>query len=418
MVKEMFFLKNRFTSTLPFLAFFTMVFGFFNSNAQGVLNLSAVTLFICSLARVFNEDVGLYNNLKKLIKSQKLLFCLILLVFICALFFTYGGLTKNAVVKLIKDLRYVSVFTFFLLVYKDKFEEYKCLLHYALLSTLAGILFLMPIMAIIRDDPIPLFLTLRYGYAFYIVLLFPFAFSTLYLSTKPIEKIACLVLSIFAFIFIIYTGSRGGLLSIIIESIIIISIVSPTLKKTSIQITLFYLIMTIFLSVAYFTVPQVKHKIDQTIHAENITSSRDKILETRYPLIMKSRTNQLFGIGYGSVAYNQYLNDNHAEKFPGGGGFSPRKNTYVYNNDEPFIFNIMYSIGFVGLIIFLSILIKNMVDIIKKIKIEKNIFNIGLLASYVGYFLSYCIFEKIFLDVFYLFSIFTAIFVTRSLDKK
>lgn len=76
-------------------------------------------------------------------------------------------------------------------------------------------------------------------------------------------------------------------------------------------------------------------------------------------------------MGYGSVSYNQYLNDNHAERFSGGGVYSERKKEYVHNNDDPFFLNIMYNVGLGGLILFCLAYIINLKDLLSSIKIQK-----------------------------------------------
>ncbi|OBY36999.1 hypothetical protein PR729_09945 [Providencia rettgeri] len=168
---------------------------------------------------------------------------------------------------------------------------------------------------------------------------------------------------------------------------------------------------------SYHYIPQVKNKINQSLYSQNLTSHRDKIIETRFPIFTQSVSYQLTGVGYGSVAYNQFLLDNKAPTNQGGMGYSKKKKESFYNNDEPFFLNITYNIGFIGLALFLIAFFVNMRDLLRDIKKEKNILNIGIFVSSIGYFLVYCLFEFIFIDIFILYNILTAILIKKVLSK-
>lgn len=96
---------------------------------------------------------------------------------------------------------------------------------------------------------------------------------------------------------------------------------------------------------------------------------------------------------------------------------SERKKEYVHNNDDPFFLNIMYNVGLGGLILFCLAYIINLKDLLSSIKIQKNILNVGILVSSIGYFLIYCLFEFIFLDIFFLYNILVAILINRKLSN-
>lgn len=133
---------------------------------------------------------------------------------------------------------------------------------------------------------------------------------------------------------------------------------------------------------------------------------------TRFPIFMNQTKNILFGVGYGSVSYNQYLNDNNAERFRGGGKFSQRKNEYVHNNDDPFFLNILYNVGLGGLLLFIIAYVINLKDLMRNIKSQKY-FKCGYLCLLYWLFLIYCLFEFIFLDIFFLYNIFVAILINQ-----
>nr|WP_247605506.1 O-antigen ligase family protein [Providencia rettgeri] len=224
-----------------------------------------------------------------------------------------------------------------------------------------------------------------------------------------------LFLSILAFLFLLYTGSRGGILAVVIESFFILLLLSSNYKNLIINSFRLGILAISIILVSYYTLPQVKNKIDQTIYSNNITSGRDKIITTRLPIFMNENKIKLVGVGYGSVAYSQYLLDNNAEKKIG--RYSEEKKIYVYHNDDPFFLNITYNIGFIGLALFLIAFFINMKDLFKDIRIEKNILNVGIFVSSIGYFLVYCLFEFIFIDIFILYNILTAILIKKVLSR-
>nr|WP_305071494.1 O-antigen ligase family protein [Providencia sp. wls1943] len=403
---------------LPFLLLFIMTLGMFTNDTQGVLNISTALLFVFTVYIAIAKKINVLSGLSRLIKGRKFLFVFLAWCLFCAAFFTYSGFTTDALKAIFDDWRYIIVITLFLIVFQSKQSKSQKVITYALISTLVFILFITPVLKIIKGSDMPMYLQLRYGFAHYMTLLFPFTFSAIFLFKKKVLKVAMLFLSVMAFLFLLYTGSRGGFLSVVIESIIILFLLSKNYKKFILSFISFATLGLTIIVASYFTMPQVKAKIDKTVSAQNITSTRDKIVLSRLPIFTQTLQNRLVGIGYGSVAYDQFLKDNDAPQFKGGMGFSKNRNESFYNNDEPFFLNILYNIGLIGLILFIITFFINMRDLIRSIRIEKNILNIGLLVSSIGYFLVYCLFEFIFLDIFILYNILTAILINNVLVKK
>ncbi|SUC37321.1 Lipid A core - O-antigen ligase and related enzymes [Providencia rustigianii] len=402
----------------PFLLLFLVTLGMFTNDTQGVLNVSAALLFLYTLYIIITKKINVFSALIQLIKGRKFLFLFCIWCLLCAIFFTYSGFMKDALKALFDDWRYVVILTLFLITFQHDEIKSKNIITYALIVTLAFIIFIVPILKLIKGSDMAMYLQLRYGFAHYMTLLFPFTFSAFFIFEKAKLKILMLCLSIMAFLFLLYTGSRGGFLSITIESLIILFLLSKNNKKFLLNIFSFMLLGMTIIIISYFTIPQVKNKVEQTLYSKDITSTRDKIAISRFPIFMQTHLNQLVGVGYGSVAYDQYLKDNNALQFQGGMGYSKSRNESFYNNDEPFFLNILYNIGSIGLFLFCITFFINIKDLIKSIKIEKNILNVGLLVSSIGYFLVYCLFEFIFLDIFILYNILTAIFINRVLTKK
>lgn len=401
---------------LPFLLLFIMTLGMFTNDTQGVLNISTALLFVFTVYIAITKKINVLSGLSRLIKGRKFLFVFLAWCLFCAAFFTYSGFTADALKAIFEDWRYILVITLFLIVFQNDQSKSQKVITYALISTLAFILFITPVLKIIKGSDMPMYLQLRYGFAHYMTLLFPFTFSAIFLFKKKVLKISMLFLSILAFLFLLYTGSRGGILSISIEALLLLILLSDSYKKAFFRLFLLGAITLLLTVISYLNIHQVKYKVDQSLYSKNITSGRDVLIEARLPIFSKELSNLFLGVGYGSVAYNQFLHDNNAQHVVG--KFSEKKNSYVFHNDEPFFLNILYNIGLIGLILFSITFFINIRDLIRSIRIEKNILNIGLLVSSIGYFLVYCLFEFIFLDIFILYNILTAILINNVLVKK
>lgn len=410
-------INNNVTNQLPFLLLFLVTLGMFTNDTQGVLNVSAALLFIYTLYSIFKYKINIKNDLITLIKNRKILFLFGAWGLLCAVTFTYPSFTHEAVKEFFNDWRYIVIITLFLIVFKKEMSKSNKTIIYALIATLAFIIFIIPILKQFKNSQLPLYLQLRYGFAHYMTLLFPFTFSAVFLFKKILLKLLMLTLSACAFLFLLYTGSRGGALAVVIEAFMILCLLSANYKKFLINIISLGVLAVAIVFTSYHYIPQVKNKINQSLYSENLTSNRDKIIETRYPIFTQSLASQLAGVGYGSVAYNQFLLDNKAPTNQGGMGYSRKSGESFYNNDEPFFLNIIYNIGFIGLVLFLSAFFINMKDLLKDIRRGKNILNVGIFVSSIGYFLVYCLFEFIFLDIFILYNILTAILVKKCLSN-
>ncbi|MEX9817077.1 O-antigen ligase family protein [Providencia rettgeri] len=410
-------MNNKITQQLPFILLFLVTLGMFTNDTQGVLNISISLLFLYTIYAIFKYKINIKDDLFTLIKQRKLLFLFGGWGLLCSVFFTYSSFTLAAIKAFFDDWRYIVVISIFLITFKIETPKSRKTITYALISTLAFTIFIIPILKQFKNSDLPLYLQLRYGFAHYITLLFPFTFSAIFLFKQNIIKLLVLFLSACAFLFLLYTGSRGGVLAVVIESAIILFLISGNYKKFLINIVSPGALTTAIIFTSYNYIPQVKNKINQSLYSQNLTSHRDKIIETRYPIFTQNIYHQLTGIGYGSVAYNQFLVDNKAPTNQGGMGYSKKKKESFYNNDEPFFLNIIYNIGFVGLLLFLGVFFVNMRDLLKDIKKEKDILNVGIFVSSIGYFLVYCLFEFIFIDIFILYNILTAILIKKVLDK-
>ena len=406
-----------FVKQLSFLMSVLVLFGLFTKGTQGVLNISSILLFLTTLYYLISSSC--YSNvilgIKRFLLSRK---CFVLFNVWCVfviVFFSYDGFSGITFSEYLKDWRYISILFFFYMVFSEYSDEIRKYFLLATIITLSYICFFVPVQRLFGSNPQELYLQLRYGFAFYVVLLFPFSFTSIFFVNRWLYKIFFIILSFSALLFLIYTGSRGGILSLIIEVFIAMYFLAKNKKQFFVSLTSFIFLLFMVLSIAYYSVDRAKIKIDQSMNVSGITSNRDKILETRFPIIVDGYNNLLFGIGYGSSSYNDYLTNHQAPKISGGGFTS--KGVYKYNNDEPFFITLTYNIGVIGLIIFLLSFIVNIKILLADVFSSKNRMNISLISSMIGYFFVYCIFESMFMDIYFLFTIVIFFFSRKSIHN-
>lgn len=393
--------KNRNILILSKIVMILMVFGLFTIDNQGVLNMTSLLAVVLSIYYIKVNGIDIKKILIDLIEKRKILLLFTIWCVFCIIFFTYSNKSLDAFIILLKDWRYPLVMMLFFAAFSKHIATLRHFFVIGAIFTLFYIILVVPILRVIKNNPQELYLQLRYGFAFYVVMLFPFALTGALLFKNYFLKTSLFVISVLAFVFLLYTGSRAGILAVVAEILLISFLLSKTLKKfIAVSCGLLFIMITLLIG-TYNTVDQVRMKVAQTVQMNNVTSSRDEIITDRFPLVMKNINNIVFGIGYGNSTYNQYLEDHHAPK--NGGVYSERNNSY--NIDEPFFIIILYNLGFVGLILFATAFYITFKDIYSQAKLQKDIFSIALLCSLVGYILIYCLFEKMFINVFLLYSI-------------
>ena len=378
-----------------------MIFGLFTIDNQGVLNITSVIAVLLSFYYIKVSGVEIKENVLDLMQKRKILLLFTLWCVFCIAFFTYENKFLHAYSILIKDWRYPLVMMLFFGAFSKHKASLRQVFVIGAMLTLSYIVLVVPILRIIKNNQQELYLQLRYGFAFYVVMLFPFVLTGAVLLKNTFLKVALYIISALAFVFLLYTGSRGGILAIVVEIFMISFLVSKTLKRFMVATCSLLIIMSALLVGTYNTVDQVKRKVDQTLQMKNVTSSRDELITDRFPLVMKNINNVVFGIGYGNATYNQYLEDHNAPKNPG--VYSERNKGY--NIDEPFFIIVLYNLGVIGLLLFVSAFYITFKDIYGRARTQKDIFSISLLCSLVGYILVYCLFEQMFINVFFLYSI-------------
>ena len=380
---------------------FLMVFGLFTIDNRAILNVSAALVLVLSVYSFFKERVNPICSISEFLKNRRSILFFSIWCFLCIAFFTYENEYSSALGQLFKDWRYPFVMWLMLIAFKDHLHMLKKTYVISAILTLSYIILVVPIIRYVKNNPQELYLQLRYGFAFYVVMLFPFALAGALILKSRYLKIMLLVVAFLSFIFLLFTGSRGGIFSLIIETALVMFVLSKNIKKFALSMTVITLMALIGVTAAYNIFPQVKGKIEQSTKLTNITSSRDKILTQRYPLVMDSLKNNIFGIGYGNSTYDKYLWNHDAPREEG----VFNKETNKYNLDEPLFITILYNVGFGGLILFLISMLVNLKALVKSVKINKDIFSVSILASFIGYFLVYCMFEKMFMEIYLIYTL-------------
>ncbi|WP_265505031.1 hypothetical protein, partial [Providencia rustigianii] len=183
---------NKIAIQIPFILLFLIIVGMFTNDTQGILNISTVLLFSYSIYTIITKKINIIDGLIKLIKGRKTLFLFMSWCLLCAMFFTYSGFTQEALKAIFEDWRYIIVLTLFLLTFQHDEIKSKNVIIYALIATLAFIIFIMPILKLIKGSDMAMYLQLRYGFAHYMTLLFPFTFSAFFIFEKVRLKVLML----------------------------------------------------------------------------------------------------------------------------------------------------------------------------------------------------------------------------------
>ena len=394
-----------------------MIFGIFTIDNRAVLNISSILMVVISIYHIVKNKINVLSLAKEFCRNRKILLIFNVWCLGCIAFFTYKDNAISALNIFFKDWRYPLVFLLFFLAFHYHKETLKKTYVFSVIATLAYVILVVPILRIIKNNPQELYLQLRYGFAFYVVMLYPFMLTSAVLLKGRYLKAFLFLMSFLSFLFMLYTGARAGILALVIETIVLMFFCVKNIKLLLIGMLCFISVGISGITIMYNVFPQVKYKVNQSLKIDNIsrfTSGRDLIVSQRYPLIMNSTKNIIFGIGYGNSTYNQYLVDHHAPKK--GGVFNPKHGSY--NLDDPVFFIILYNVGFGGLILFITSMIVNIKDMTSSIKINKDIFNISILSSFIGYFLVYCLFEKMYMDIYLLYSVLILLFSSNKFLSK
>lgn len=225
----------------------------------------------------------------------------------------------------------------------------------------------------------------------YFEILYPFLLTFILLEKKYIKIIGIIVL-ILGLLELILTGARGSWGSVFIETILFligITLIDKKYFKTSMIV-----IISIFITSLISGIYLYKHSslIKFKIHQGLNPNGRKQIIETRLPIFLKHQ-NYLIGIGGpGNYQYNAFLNYYKAPKIFG----EKEKNEFHYWSDEPFLLQIFYKEGILGLsffLLFFTILSLKIFQFLKNNNSFDAFFMLSIFISYIGFYFIRGLFE-------------------------
>ncbi|EML1937564.1 hypothetical protein JAG76_003428 [Providencia stuartii] len=112
-------IKNYIISQFPFLLVSLVILGMFTNDTQGVLNISAVLLFLYTVYTIIKNKINIKDDLIQLVRGRKVFFLFSLWCILCAIFFTYSQFTLEALKEFFNDWRYVIIITLFLIAFRN-----------------------------------------------------------------------------------------------------------------------------------------------------------------------------------------------------------------------------------------------------------------------------------------------------------
>ena len=185
-----------------------MIFGLFTIDNQGVLNMTSLLAVVLSIYYIKANKIDIKNIVLDLMQKRKLLLLFTLWCVFCIVFFTYEDKSLDAFIILIKDWRYPLVMMLFFGAFSKHITSLRQVFVIGAILTLSYIVLVVPILRIIKNNPQELYLQLRYGFAFYVVMLFPFVLTGAILFKNHFLKTVLYIISALAFVFLSYTGVR------------------------------------------------------------------------------------------------------------------------------------------------------------------------------------------------------------------
>ena len=250
-------------------------------------------------------------------------------------------------------------------------------------------------------------LVIKFGYEYYIHSHFNFSirldriFSTYFEFIYPFILVSFLyikniyakiIISIFlilGFLELILTGARGSWGSVSIETFLIFLFIFINNKKNrKILLYIFLLFITFFITLGIYFFNNsslIKNKIDQGFNP----NGRIQIIENRLPIFLKYQ-NYIIGIGgIGNSQYEKFLSEHHAPKEHG----KIEKNKFIFYSDEPFLLQIFYKYGIMGLFFFSLFSIIFIIKCTKSSTKSNYYLFIATATSYIGFYLVRGLFE-------------------------
>jgi len=325
-------------------------------------------------------------NLKKIVTENKFLifsFFLLLIAILISVIFAYSDI-KPSLKEFRVEFLNMSIFLLISLYVKEKRQLYNIFLFSFILAFCFDV-FKFAYMYYQNNPNLNWSIRLKRNFSNYFEILYPFILAIILIKDKL--KFFIMPIMLLGLFELILTGARGAWIEILIETFIFI-VFLLYLEKKYFKKFLVYIIGGMFIIVLagiYF----YKHSslFQYKIHQGLAPSGRDVIIETRLPIFLK-HGNFLVGIGGpGNYQYLKFLNDFKAPKVFG----MKKKNYFQYYGDEPFLLQIFYKEGILGLSAFLLFSAIFLWELFKFLRRDNSFFKykvfiISIISSYIGYY--------------------------------
>ncbi len=340
----------------------------------------AILFIIIQLTKDRNDKCKLYYQNNKFLLN---IFFIFLSILFLSSIFSYFNILPS--LKEFKDtFLNIGIFMLISLFIKDK-KRLLNILIYSLILAFVYNTIKYGFNYYLNNTGLNFSIRLERNYSDYFDLLYPFVLGSLFIIKNKFKYVIGIVL-IIGFVELILTGARGAWAAVLGESGLFLLFVIFIKKEYAKKILIFTGISLLLLfSGGYYFYKNsslIKEKIDQGLKP----NGRDMIVKTRLPIFLK-HGNFWIGIGGpGDTQYIKFLNKYHAPKKYG----KQYKSYFHYYGDEPFLLQIFYKEGILGLIIFLflsGIFLWQGYKFIKSNYNEKyKFFVLSINSSYIGYY--------------------------------
>ena len=344
----------------------------------------SIILYIVLVFKNKNLIIETYKEHWAKYKVVLLGFFLFLSTVVISIIFSYSDMKYS-----LKEFRieFLNIGIFMLIVFgiKNKILLFKYFLFAILFAFSFDVIWFL--YHYIKVNPeLNLSIRLERNYGSYFELLFPFVLGSLFILKNKFKYILILFLFIGSFELIL-TGARGSWATVLSELIMFSVGVFYLNKQYLNKIILgFLLLATVTVTGVHYLSKHSTLVEERLIHGLN-SSGRDVIIKTRLPIFLKN-ANLVVGIGGpGNYQYNKFLNDYHAPKVIG----VKNGSTYIYDATDPFLLQIFYKEGVLGLFSFFIFIIiflkKSFFSFKHNSTYEIQYFSLALFTSFIGFFL-------------------------------
>ena len=380
---------------IPLLYFTTslLIIGTFVKHTTALMNIGAYTSLLLSISVFFCNWPRLRKKLIAIYKEYQLLILLTLIflffTLITSLLASYNHLFMEPLNDIYKSIRYpVILFLCLLALSQNRF--YIKYLYTIFLTTVLIILIVCPCILYFQNK-LDSFNLVKNG-AVSLGFLAPFVFTVLLIDVKKYVTYTVIATIFLLFIYIIWSGSRSGLLATASSLILISFAYIRKYEISRVKVLLFcifsVLAFALTLSIAYRFSPRIQEKVQQTVTFKNFTSGRTTIIRTRYPVI-NQYVSFWHGIGYGNTIYQTLLHEQKAPEVIGQQNTINGKSQYFYYHDEPQLLVIYYSIGMFGIFLYLAFFVyftyKSWIN--KTLPHSFGVLSYAIFSSLIAYFL-------------------------------